>query len=63
MVELVGIALGQYPGGASLPLGPLLLCNYDDILEVVSIGTLGLPGLTVPAPGIEPGPHSPKYFV
>ena len=31
----------QYPGGASLPLGPLLLSNYDDILEVVPIGTLG----------------------
>ena len=31
----VKLPRGQYPDGASLPLGPLLLSNYDDILEVV----------------------------
>ena len=40
-LRLLVLLLIQYPGGASLPLGPLLLSNYDDILEAVPIGIIG----------------------
>ena len=39
------ITQGQYPGGASLLLGPLLLSNHDDILEVGQKWPRGWPGL------------------
>ena len=48
MSSVVGLPQGQYPGGASLPLGLLLLRNYDDVrFRGCSKWILDWPGLRV----------------